>query len=217
MPVMLVQAIIIAATLCVCELVCSPIYLSFTPGLFPIGSWVLVAMLLAVAFAYVVGFALLWCAESFAYRMKRKLQPVVYSLIGAVGFAVWTIWVVLGFMNMIAGPVLGQTVSHHDTIVAGVNGAMLGFASFFFASTLGERLAKYTKVMIAIGVITVLLALIPSEPACRSQTRVQCRVCSVCSICSPLVWAQAHRIPWAPCSPHSVSRRRSQTGICLPV
>ncbi|MEO5505075.1 cadmium transporter, partial [Bifidobacterium animalis] len=137
MPVMLVQAIIIAATLCVCELVCSPIYLSFTPGLFPIGSWVLVAMLLAVAFAYVVGFALLWCAESFAYRMKRKLQPVVYSLIGAVGFAVWTIWVVLGFMNMIAGPVLGQTVSHHDTIVAGVNGAMLGFASFFFASTLG--------------------------------------------------------------------------------
>lgn len=88
MPVMLVQAIIIAATLCVCELVCSPIYLSFTPGLFPIGSWVLVAMLLAVAFAYVVGFALLWCAESFAYRMKRKLQPVVYSLIGAVGFAV---------------------------------------------------------------------------------------------------------------------------------
>ena len=123
MPVMLVQAIIIAATLCVCELVCSPIYLSFTPGLFPIGSWVLVAMLLAV------------------------------------GFAVWTIWVVLGFMNMIAGPVLGQTVSHHDTIVAGVNGAMLGFASFFFASTLGERLAKYTKVMIAIGVITVLLAI----------------------------------------------------------
>ena len=109
MPVMLVQAIIIAATLCVCELVCSPIYLSFTPGLFPSGSWVLVAMLLAVAFAYVVGFALLWCAESFAYRMKRKLQPVVYSLIGAVGFAVWTIWVVLGFMNMIAGPVLGQT------------------------------------------------------------------------------------------------------------
>ena len=57
MPVMLVQAIIIAATLCVCELVCSPIYLSFTPGLFPIGSWVLVAMLLAVAFAYVVGTA----------------------------------------------------------------------------------------------------------------------------------------------------------------
>lgn len=52
-----------------------------------------------------------------------------------------------------------QTVSHHDTIVAGVNGAMLGFASFFFASTLGERLAKYTKVMIAIGVITVLLAI----------------------------------------------------------
>lgn len=36
---------------------------------------------------------------------------------------------------------------------------MLGFASFFFASTLGERLAKYTKVMIAIGVITVLLAI----------------------------------------------------------
>lgn len=159
MPVMLVQAIIIAATLCVCELVCSPIYLSFTPGLFPIGSWVLVAMLLAVAFTYVVGFALLWCAESFAYRMKRKLQPVVYSLIGAVGFAVWTIWVVLGFMNMIAGPVLGQTVSHHDTIVAGVNGAILGFASFFFASTLGERLAKYTKVTIVIGVVTVLLAI----------------------------------------------------------
>ena len=117
MPIMLTQAIIIAATLCVCELVCAPMYVGFIPNLFPLLPWALVAMLLAVAFTYIVGFALLWCAESFAYRMKRKAQPIVYSIIGAIAFAVWTIWVVLGIMNMIAGPATGQIVSKNNTVI----------------------------------------------------------------------------------------------------
>ena len=50
MPIMLTQAIIIAATLCVCELVCAPMYVGFIPNLFPLLPWALVAMLLAVAF-----------------------------------------------------------------------------------------------------------------------------------------------------------------------
>ncbi|MUH58996.1 cadmium transporter [Bifidobacterium canis] len=159
MPIMLTQAIIIAATLCVCELVCAPMYVGFIPNLFPLLPWALVAMLLAVAFTYIVGFALLWCAESFAYRMKRKAQPIVYSIIGAIAFAVWTIWVVLGIMNMIAGPATGQIVSKNNTVMAGINGGILGFASFFCASTLAERVAKYRKTLIVVGICTIVLAI----------------------------------------------------------
>ena len=85
-------------------------------------------MLLAVMFSYVVGFALLWCAESFAYRMKRKLQPVVYAVTGAIGFGVWTVWVVLGVMNMISGGLGMGTVSADHTTIAAIDGAVLGLA-----------------------------------------------------------------------------------------
>ena len=140
-PIMLTQAIIVACTLCFCELLCSPLYVSFAPRVFPILPWALVAMLLAVMFSYVVGFALLWCAESFAYRMKRKLQPVV-----------------LGIMNMISGRRGMGTVSADHTTIAAINGAVLGLASFFAAFTLGERLAKHRTVVIVLGVVSVLLA-----------------------------------------------------------
>ena len=156
-PIMLTQAIIVACTLCFCELLCSPLYVSFAPRVFPILPWALVAMLLAVMFSYVVGFALLWCAESFAYRMKRKLQPVVYAVTGAIGFGVWTVWVVLG-INMISGGIGMGTVSADHTTIAAINGAVLGLASFFAAFTLGERLAKHRTAVIALGVASVLLA-----------------------------------------------------------
>ncbi|HJE56521.1 cadmium transporter [Bifidobacterium pseudolongum] len=157
-PIMLTQAIIVACTLCFCELLCSPLYVSFAPRVFPILPWALVAMLLAVMFSYVVGFALLWCAESFAYRMKRKLQPVVYAVTGAIGFGVWTVWAVLGIMNMISGRLGMGTVSADHTTIAAINGAVLGLASFFAAFTLGERLAKHRTVVIVLGVVSVLLA-----------------------------------------------------------
>lgn len=159
MPIMLTQAIIVAAALCIGELICCPLYVTFMPQVFYPLSWGLVAMLLAVMFSYVVGFALLWCAESFAYRMKEKLQPLVYSLIGAVSFAVWTVWVILGIMNMIGGRLNVGQVSAQSTMIAVINGALLGLAAFFCASTLGKRLSKYKTAMIILGCVTVIVAI----------------------------------------------------------
>ena len=91
-----------------CELLCSPLYVSFAPRVFPILPWALVAMLLAVMFSYVVGFALLWCAaptasstlttpntittvRCFARRSpnvnaaKNEAKPSTAPLIAAIG------------------------------------------------------------------------------------------------------------------------------------
>lgn len=156
-PIMLAQAVVLAATLTFCEIFCAPLTATFRPAVFALVPWAGVASLLAVMFAFVVGFALLWCAESFAYRMKRKLQPVVYAVTGAIGFGVWTVWVVLGIMNMISGGIGMGTVSADHTTIAAINGAVLGLASFFAAFTLGERLAKHRTAVIALGVASVLL------------------------------------------------------------
>lgn len=155
---MLAQAVLLAAALCVGELICAPLYVGFAPKVFPPLSWAAVAMLLAVGFSYVVGFALLWCAESFAYRMKAKLQPLAYAAIGAIGFGVWTVWVVIGIMDMITGRLGMGTVTGGDLTTAAVNGALLGLASFFTAFTLGRRLARHRIAVAVIGVATVALA-----------------------------------------------------------
>ncbi|MEE1295753.1 MAG: cadmium transporter [Bifidobacterium sp.] len=157
-PVMLAQAIVLAAALALGELICCPLYVRFAPVFYPL-SWALVAILLAVAFAFVVGFALLWCAEAFAYRMRRKFQPIVYAVTGAVGFGVWTWWVVLGIMNMITGRLGLGVVNPTNTVMATAIGAILGMAAFFLAFTLGERLARHKAAMVAVCVLTVLLAI----------------------------------------------------------
>ncbi|NEG69323.1 cadmium transporter [Bifidobacterium sp. BRDM6] len=158
MPLMGVQAVLVAAVLCLGELICSPIYVSMSGGAFYLGSWWLLACLLAVAFSYIVGFALLWCCESFAYRMKRKVQPLVYAVVGAVGFGVWTTWVVLSIMGSILSSA-GLAVASGSTVPAAVNGAVLGLAAFFCAATLGERLAHHRVAVAIVLAVTILLAI----------------------------------------------------------
>ncbi|KFI57213.1 cadmium transporter [Bifidobacterium gallicum] len=160
LPIMLVQAILVAAALCIGELISAPIYTTLQPGVFPLLPWAAVAMLLSVAFAYVVGFALLWCAESFAYRLNAKIQPLIYAIIGAIAFAVWTVWVVLGIMNSILVRVGEPALTSQATTTAAINGAVLGLCAFFVAVTITPRLAKYRIAAIIIGVVTVLLAVL---------------------------------------------------------
>ncbi|KFI65801.1 hypothetical protein [Bifidobacterium cuniculi] len=157
LPLMATQAIILAAALSLGELLCCPLY----AGIVPVAPlpWAAIAILLAVGFSYIVGFALLWCAESFAYRMKRTVQPVVYAVTGAIGFAVWTVWVVLGIVNMITARAGLGVVSHATTVMVGINGALLGMVAFFLAFTLAPRLAKRMKTMVAVAAVTVLLAI----------------------------------------------------------
>ena len=74
--------------MCVCELVSAPVMVSAVGGAFALMPWFLVACLFAVAFVYTVGFVLLWAADSFAARLKRRdaLMPLIYAVIGCVGF-----------------------------------------------------------------------------------------------------------------------------------
>ncbi len=157
-PIMLAQAVVLAATLTGCEIFCAPLTANLEPSVFALVPWAGVCALLAVMFAYVVGFALLWCAESFAYRMRRKLRPLVYASVGALSFGVWTVWVILGIRNMITGRLGAGVLSSHDTMLMGVNGALLGLAAFFAAYTLGERLAKHRTALIVAAAATVLIA-----------------------------------------------------------
>ena len=78
LPTMLVQAVSIAFVMCVCELVSAPVMVSAAGGAFALMPWFLVACLFAVAFVYTVGFVLLWAADSFAARLKRRdaLMPL---------------------------------------------------------------------------------------------------------------------------------------------
>ena len=93
LPTMLVQAVSIAFVMCVCELVSAPVMVSAAGGAFALMPWFLVACLFAVAFVYTVGFVLLWAADSFAARLKRRdaLMPLIYAVIGCVGFGIWGI------------------------------------------------------------------------------------------------------------------------------
>ena len=81
LPTMLVQAVSIAFVMCVCELVSAPVMVSAAGGAFALMPWFLVACLFAVAFVYTVGFVLLWAADSFAARLKRRdaLMPLIYA------------------------------------------------------------------------------------------------------------------------------------------
>lgn len=159
-PIMLTQAIVVAIALIIGEIICAPLYVSFAPTVFPLIPWAMVAIVLAVMFSYIVGFALLWCAESFAYRMNRRFQPIVYATIGAIGFGVWTTWVIVGVMNMITAPLGAGIISGQHQTMATINGALLGLAAFFAAFTLADRIAKHRRLVIILGVITLVLAAI---------------------------------------------------------
>lgn len=157
-PIMLAQAVTLAATLTFCEIFCAPLTATFRPAVFALLPWAGVASLFAVMFSFVVGFALLWCAESFAYRMRRRLRPLVYATIGAISFGVWTVWVILGVRDMITARLGAGVLSAHDTTVAAVSGALLGMAAFFAAYTLGERLARHRAAVIALAAASLLVA-----------------------------------------------------------
>lgn len=75
-PLMLSQAIIVAGVLAVGELACSPLYFSLLKASLALIPWAMEAVFMAVAFTFVVGFALLWCAESFTLKMRERFRPV---------------------------------------------------------------------------------------------------------------------------------------------
>ncbi|OZG62430.1 cadmium transporter [Bifidobacterium lemurum] len=158
MPTMLAQAAIVAATLCVGEIACSPLYFNLLAQSVALVPWALMACLIAVAFSYIIGFALLWCAESFTNRMRANLQPFAYAAVGLIGYGVWGLFVITSSLNSVLEPLAQPLLSNGQIVAVTVNSGALGAVAFFLARMLGEKLAVRRKPAIALIVAEAALA-----------------------------------------------------------
>ena len=127
-------------------------------GAFALMPWFLVACLFAVAFVYTVGFVLLWAADSFAARLKRRdaLMPLIYAVIGCVGFGIWGYCVYPATMNSIITRAGLPTLSQGDSLMIGINCAVVGLAAFFLGTAAMPRVMK-SKGRIAVTAAAVIV------------------------------------------------------------
>lgn len=124
-PLMLSQAIIVAGVLAVGELACSPLYFSLLKASLALIPWAMEAVFMAVAFTFVVGFALLWCAESFTIKMRERFRPFAYAIVGLIGYGAWSLLVFSATINSVLAMV-GESVLTNGQIGAiALNGARL--------------------------------------------------------------------------------------------
>jgi len=72
LPTMLAQAVIAGTALTVGAIACSGFYLSMIGNVAALLPWATFVILIAVAFTYIVGFALLWCAEALTLRANAN-------------------------------------------------------------------------------------------------------------------------------------------------
>lgn len=159
-PLMLSQAIIVAGVLAVGELACSPLYFSLLKSSLALIPWAMEAVFMAVAFTFVVGFALLWCAESFTLKMRERFRPFAYAIVGLIGYGVWSLLVFSATINSVLAMV-GESVLTNSQIGAiALNGAALGFVAFLFAKLLGVKLGNRKTTAIIMLVVEVAAAII---------------------------------------------------------
>ena len=143
MPTMLAQAVLVGTVLVVGAVCCCGFYLAMIGRVVALLPWVSMVALIAVMFSYVVGFALLWCAEAFTRRMRERYKPLAYGLVGMVGYAVWGLAVMTSLMNALDQPLNGTVLSNGAVISLVVNYAVIGFLAFalseMFASSFAAR------------------------------------------------------------------------------
>ena len=162
-PLMLSQAIIVAGVLAVGELACSPLYFSLLKASLALIPWAMEAVFMAVAFTFVVGFvgfALLWCAESFTLKMRERFRPFAYAIVGLIGYGVWSLLVFSATINSVLAMV-GESVLTNGQIGAiALNGAALGLVAFLFAKLLDVKLGNRKTTAIIMLVVEVAAAII---------------------------------------------------------
>ena len=94
-------------------------------GVVGVDSWAMEAVFMAVAFTFVVGFALLWCAESFTLKMRERFRPFAYAIVGLIGYGVWSLLVFSATINSVLAMV-GESVLTNGQIGAiALNGTAL--------------------------------------------------------------------------------------------
>mgnify|MGYP000438235024 CR=1 FL=1 len=143
-PLMLAQVIIVAGVLAIGEIACSPLYFTLMDHSLALVPWALEAAFLAVAFTFVVGFALLWCAESFTFKLKERFRPFGYAAVGLIGYGVWSLLVFTATINSILAKVGESVLTNGQVGAIALNGAALGFVASFSqnCSTSNSAIAK---------------------------------------------------------------------------
>ena len=158
LPVMFVQAVIVASVLCIGELVCAPVYVGMSHNVLAVIPWAFAACLFAVAFTYTVGFAVLWAGELLTDKITPRVRPFAFAVFGMLGFGAWSAYVLTSFLDSILTPLGHEQLTSGEQLAIGVNGAALGFAAFFLASVLGKVFAAKRVAVISACVATLLAA-----------------------------------------------------------
>lgn len=166
LPTMLAQAVIAGTALTVGAIACSGFYLSMIADpktgspVVALVPWMAVTVLIAVVFSYVVGFALLWCAESFTNRMKDTFKPWAYAAVGLIGYAIWGMFVMGTTMNSLDQAVNGVVLANQDILALTANYAVFGFIAFLLAQAYGAKLATRKTAVIALLIVQIVLAVL---------------------------------------------------------
>lgn len=159
-PLMLAQAIVVGGVLAIGELACSPLYCTLMDHSVALVPWALEAVFLAVAFTYVVGFALLWCAESFTFKLKEKFRPFGYAAVGLIGYGVWSLLVFTATINSILTKVGESALTNGQVGAIALNGAALGFVAFLVCKMLDVKLGNRKGLAVMLLVVQIVLAII---------------------------------------------------------
>ena len=115
---------------------------------------------MAVAFTFVVGFALLWCAESFTLKMRERFRPFAYAIVGLIGYGAWSLLVFSATINSVLAMVGERVLTNGQIGAIALNGAALGFAAFLFAKLLDVKLGNRKTTAIIMLVVEVTAAII---------------------------------------------------------
>lgn len=159
-PLMLSQAIIVAGILAIGEIVCSPLYFTLMNHSLALVPWTLEAVFLAVAFSFVVGFALLWCAESFTFKLGERFRPFGYAVVGLIGYGAWNLLVFTATINSVLVKVGEGVLSNGQVVAVALNGAALGFVAFLFSKLLDVKLGNRKTMAIIMLVVEIVIAII---------------------------------------------------------
>lgn len=159
-PLMLSQAIIIGGVLCIGEVICSPLYYTLLKSSLALLPWALEACFMAVAFTYVVGFALLWCSESFTFKLREKFRAFGYAAVGLIGYGVWSLLVFTATINSVLANVGESVLTNGQVGAIALNGAALGFIAFLLAKLLDIELANRKGMAIAMLIAEIVVGLV---------------------------------------------------------
>ena len=107
-----------------------------------------------------VGFALLWCAESFTLKMRERFRPFAYAIVGLIGYGVWSLLVFSATINSVLAMVGERVLTNGQIGAIALNGAALGFAAFLFAKLLDVKLGNRKTTAIIMLVVEVTAAII---------------------------------------------------------